>query len=102
MAGTGGATTAQATAPSVVLIAAAVASDGTAATPSDGTWAARKVDVGRYELAFGHDVDLAVRSWDQPAGVTVQPLPGDVWLITFVADGAPVDTGFTFQAAPSP
>lgn len=83
-------------------IAAAIAADGTTATPSDGSWASRKVDVGRYELAFGRDVDLAVRSWDTLAGVTVQPLAYDVWLITFVADEVPVDTAFTFRAAPLP
>ena len=102
VAGAGGATTAQAASPSVVPIAAAVAADGTMATPSDGRWASRKVDVGRYELAFGNDVALAIRSWDQPAGVTVKPLPGDVWLVTFAAEDAPVDTGFTFRAAPAP
>ena len=102
VAGAGGTTTARAAASSVVPVAAAIASDGTVATTSDGTWAARKVDVGRYELAFDHDVDLAIRSWTEPAGVTVQPRPGDVWLITFATDDAPVDTAFTFQAAPLP
>lgn len=102
MAGAGGATTARAAAPALVPIAAAIAPDGTAATPADGTWASRKVDVGRYELAFGHDVTLAIRSWTEPAGVIVQPLPDDVWLVTFVADDAPVDSGFTFEAAPLP
>ena len=102
VAGADGATTAQAAAPSAVPIAAAIASDGTVATPSDGTWASRKLDVGRYELAFTHDVDLEIRSWTEAAGVTVQPRPGDVWLVTFVAGDAPVDSAFTFRAAPLP
>ena len=100
--GAGGATTARAAAPAVVPIAAAIAPDGSVATPSDGTWSARKVDVGRYELAFGHDVDLDIRSWTEPAGVTVQPRPGDVWMVSFVAGDVPVDSAFTFQAAPLP
>jgi hypothetical protein len=102
VAGAGGTTTARAAAPSAVPIAAAIAPDGTVATPADGTWTARKLDVGRYELSFAHDVDLAIRSWTEPADVTVQPRPGDVWLVTFAAAEVPVDTAFTFQAAPLP
>ena len=99
----GGETTrARATAPPLVPIAAVIAADGTLATPSDGSWTARKVELGRYRLSFDHDVDLDVASWEEPAGVTVQPLPGAEWLVSFEAGDGPIDTAFRIEAAPLP
>jgi hypothetical protein len=95
----------RAAAPASVSIDAAVAADGTPAPgtrtngPQDG-WAARKVGSGAYELSFSSDVDLAIRSWEQPAGVTVRPLTHRSWAVSFTADDVPVDTAFTFEAAP--
>lgn len=103
VAGAGGAATvARSAVPSAASITASVAADGTNATVSDGTWASRKVGAGRYQLAFDHDVHLVLQSWDALAVVTVEPFSDDLWLITFVAEDAPVDSAFTFRAAPLP
>ena len=99
-AASGEVTEARAAAPSLVPIAAVIAADGTVATPSDGTWTARKVDRGQYRLSFGHDVELAIRSWVEPAGVTVRPLADAEWLVTFASGDDPVDTAFRIEAAP--
>jgi hypothetical protein len=85
--------------PTTVPMGAAVDAAGIALTPADG-WAVRRAGVGTYELTFAADVHLDVRSWEVPADVTLRPVGEGRWTVGFAVDGAPVDTAFSFEAAP--
>jgi hypothetical protein len=92
-------TATHASSPTTVPVSAAVDAMGVARVPPDG-WAVRRAGPGTYELTFDHDVRIDLGSWEAPADVTMRPVGDRRWTIAFEADGAPVDTAFTFRAAP--
>lgn len=99
-ASAGGTTEAAAAGTESVGLAAAVAADGVPLTGAEG-WQVKYVDTGRYELRFPAAVQVALRSWDSTGQVTVRPRSATTWLVSFLADGEPVDSGFSFVASPA-
>jgi hypothetical protein len=86
--------------PTTVPVTAAVDAMGVALVPPDG-WSVHRAGPGTYELSFARDVRVDLGSWEAPAEVTLRPIGEGRWTIAFEADGAPVDTAFSFRAAPT-
>ena len=98
-ASAGGTTKAAASAPAPAGIAGAVDGNGLPTTDSTG-WKVVHVDSGRYELRFAGSMQVTLRSWNATGQVTVRPRSMTTWLVSFLDDGEPIDSGFSFVATP--
>lgn len=97
----GGTTKAAAAASASSGIAGTVDVNGVPTTDSTA-WQVVHVDTGRYELRFPASAQVALSSWDATGQVTVRPRSTTTWLVSFLDDGEPIDSGFSFVATTAP
>jgi hypothetical protein len=88
--------------PPVPLALAAVDASGSARTSEPG-WSVARVDIGRYELTFPGEMEIALGTWNAIAEVTTKPVSETTWVVAFEVVGGdePIDSSFTFLASPA-
>jgi hypothetical protein len=89
--------------PGVRVVAGGVGADGAAPGLPEG-WAFEHPRPGIYRLvgSSGKLVRLDVVRWDAVADVIILPVGSNATEVRFTAEGRPVDTPFSFDAAIRP